>query len=71
MCCLPGITELLLNFASLSLLSFVSGLFGQNGASSLFRGFSLAIKILLLVLVYEVFIVIISTGLMLSVKGGG
>lgn len=71
LCCLPGITELLLNFASLSLLSFVSSLFGQNGASSLFRGFSLAIKILLLVLVYEVFIVIISTGLMLSVKGGG
>ncbi len=70
LCCLPGITELLLNFVSLSLLSFAAGLFGRNEAASLFKGFSLAIKILLLVLVYEVFIVIISTGLMLSIKGG-
>lgn len=68
--CFPAVCELLLYFASLSLLSFFSEILGQNKVSLLFKGFSLAVKILTLVLVYEVFIMIISTGLVLNVRGG-
>ena len=68
--CFPAITELFLYFAAVSVLSFASQLLGQNEISSLFKGFSLALKILLLVSVYGLFIFVISTGLMLSVKGG-
>lgn len=68
--CLPAILELFLYFAAVCVLSFGAQLLGRNEISALFRGFSLALKILLIVCVYGLFIVVISTGLMLSVKGG-
>lgn len=68
--CFPAISELFLYFAAVSVLSFSSQILGQNEVASLFRGFALALKVMLLVSVYGLFIVIISTGLMLSVKGG-
>lgn len=68
--CFPAVVELFLYFASVSFLSFFAQMLGQNGVGSLFRGFALALKILLLVCVYSLFVVVISTGLMLSIKGG-
>lgn len=69
-CCFPAVAELLSYYILLSALSFAAEVIGENNVSSLFKGFSLAVKVLLLVLVYELFIVIISTGLMLYAKGG-
>ena len=68
--CFPAVSQLLLYYFSFSLLSFSAEILGQNEVSSLFKGFSLAVKILTLVLIYEMFIMIISTGLMLNLKGG-
>lgn len=67
-CSLPAIIELALNLAALSVLSFASELTTQKGISSLFSGFCTAVKLLLLAVIYEVFIIIISTGIMLSVQ---
>ncbi len=67
--CMPAIIELLLNFTALSLLSFASELLNREELTQLFRGFSLSLKLLSLVLVYEMFILVISTGLMLNIRG--
>lgn len=66
-CSLPAIIELALNLGVLAVLSFAAELTAQKGICSLFKGFCTAVKLLLLALIYEVFIIIISTGIMLSV----
>lgn len=66
-CTLPLVLELVLNLGVLSALTFAAEIASQKGILSLFKGFSVAVRMLLLALVYEVFIIIISTGLMLSV----
>lgn len=67
-CTLPAIIELALYLGVLTALSFAAQLVSQKGVTSLFSGFAAAVKLLLLALIYEVFIVIISTGIMLSMR---
>ena len=67
-CTLPAIIELTLNYAALTALSFAAEIVAQKGITSLLKGYAVALKLLLLALIYEVFIVIISTGIMLSMR---
>lgn len=66
----PAVIQALLCCASMNMLSFVSETLSCQRISSLFRCFACAVKVLLLLLVFEMFLLIISTGLVLSFKGG-
>lgn len=69
-CVFPAVLELGMNVLSLWALSFLSGIVSKSELTSVFKGFALGAKTLLLVLIYELFMLVISTGLMLTVKGG-
>lgn len=66
----PILAENLLLYLVLNLLSFICELTDFASLTSLFKVFACAVKILLLVTVFEMFVLIISTGVMLSLKGG-
>ncbi len=67
----PVIFETLSFYISFSMLSFVSDSVNASGVGDVFRCISCGVRILLLFCVFEMFVLIISTGILLSVKNGG
>ncbi len=67
---LPVITEIVLFNISLNLASFISELFECNELSNILKAFACGVKITGLLVVFEAFILIISTAVMLTVRGG-
>lgn len=67
---LPVILETLIYYLSFTALSYLSdGFSGGGRVGETLRCFSCGVRILLLLCVFEMFILIISTGIMLSLKG--
>lgn len=67
---LPVIAETLTYYITFSFLGFACEGFGESRSADVFKCFSCGIRIILLLCVFEMFILIISTGIMLSFKGG-
>ena len=67
----PIIIETLVYYISFNLLSYLSDSLSVNRVGDVFRVFAGGIRILLLTCIFEVFILIITTGIVLSVKSGG
>lgn len=65
---IPALFETLIYYICLSLVSFFGEAAGLSEESALLRAFSTGIKFLLLLLIYEMFILIISTGLMITIR---
>ncbi len=66
----PVIIELLIFNITLNALSFISEMFDCFELSNILKAFSCGIKFIGLLLVFEVFVLIISTAIMLTLKGG-
>ncbi len=67
----PVIFETLAYYISFSVLGYVSDSVYAHQTGDVLRCFSCGIRILLLLCVFEMFILIITTGILLSVKNGG
>lgn len=67
----PIIIENLVYYISFNLLSYVADILLAKKVGDVFRVFSTGMRILLLLCIFEVFVLIISVGIALSVKGGG
>lgn len=67
---LPAIIEGFVYCISFSFLSYIAEIFGCEEISGIFRAFCSGIRTLLLLSIFEVFLLIISTGIMLTMKGG-
>ncbi len=67
---LPVVTEIVLFNISLNMLSFISELFECNELSNVLKAFACGIKITGLLVTLEAFVLVISTAVMLTVKGG-
>ena len=67
---LPVIIETLIYYLSFSVLSNISDGFICKGTGNVLKGFASGIRILLLLCVFQMFVLVISTGIMLSFKGG-
>lgn len=65
---IPAIVQALLYYMVLSIVSFFAEASGMNDLAGIYKAFSVGIKFLLLTEIYEMFILIISTGLMLTLK---
>ena len=65
----PALVEGVVLFCALSILSFLSEMLSLLKVASLLKGFCVGIKFLLLLAVFEAFIMIISTALLISFKG--
>lgn len=63
---IPVIIETLLYYIALSILTFISDALQLGSVSDTLKCFSTGIRILLLLLIFEMFILIISTGIMVS-----
>ena len=66
---IPALTEGIIYFFLISVLSGVCEMFSLNRASEFLRSFSGCIKILLLFCLFQLFILVISMGIMLSLRG--
>ncbi len=67
---LPVLVEIMLYYFSFSALGFISETLDCKTLSNAFGGFSCGIKIIGLLAVFEMFVLIISTAVMLSFRGG-
>ncbi len=67
---LPVITETLLYYIAFNVLSYISDSLYCKGVSNILKCFSSGVRTLLLLCVFQMFILVISTGIMLSFKGG-
>ena len=67
----PIVIETLAYYISFNILSYTSDILSANKTGDIFRIFSRGIRILLLLCIFEMFIMIISIGIILSVKSGG
>ncbi len=67
---LPVVFEILLFNISLNALSFISELFDCKGISDILKAFACGLKIIVLLVIFEAFILIISTAVMLTLRGG-
>lgn len=67
---IPALTEGVIYYVMMALLSCFAEILGLYRASETLRCLSSCVKILLLICLFQVFILIISTGIMLSLKGG-
>ena len=67
----PIIIETLIYYISFNLFSYLSDSLSVNRVGDIFRVFAGGIRILLLTCIFEVFILIVTTGIVLSVKSGG
>lgn len=67
---IPIIIENLIYYISFNLLSYVSDILLAKKVGDVFRVFTCGMRILLLLCIFEVFVLIISVGIALSVKGG-
>lgn len=68
---IPVIFEALIHYISFSLLGYVADSVSAKRAGDILKCFSCGMRILMLVCIFEMFIMIISTGVLLSVKNGG
>ncbi len=68
---IPIIIDILTYYIAFNLLGYVADSLSVKRASDILRCFSCGMRILLLVCIFEMFIIIISTGILLSVKNGG
>ncbi len=66
---LPVLISLILDYISLYAMSLIADSFGEKQIHSIFNGFSNGIKILITIIIFELVLVIISTGLILTIKG--
>lgn len=66
---LPVIAELFASYISLHFISIIADSFGERRVGSIFDSFASGIKILMILVIFELVIVVISTGLVLTVKG--
>lgn len=66
---LPVLAETLIYYLSFTALGYLSDSFSGVRVGECLRGISCAVRILMLLCVFEMFILIISTGIMLSLKG--
>lgn len=66
---LPVLISLTLDYISLYAMSLIADSFGEKQIYSIFNGFSNGIKILITIIIFELVLVIISTGLILTIKG--
>ncbi len=66
----PVVAELLMLNISLNILSFISELYDCSQLSDTMKAFACGIKIIGLLVIFEAFILIISTAVMLTVRGG-
>lgn len=67
---IPAMTEGVIYFFLVSILSGVCEFFGLGRASEFLRSFSGCIRMLLLFCLFQLFILVISMGIMLTMKGG-
>ncbi|MBQ3136065.1 MAG: hypothetical protein IJB74_01150 [Clostridia bacterium] len=67
---LPVITEIAIFNILLNVLSFISEILDCKEVSDLLHAFAGGVKIIGLLIIFEAFILIVSTALMLSLKGG-
>lgn len=67
---IPPMTEGVIYFLLISVLGSFAEMTGLKRASEIYRCFSGCVKMLLLICLFQVFILVISTGIMLTVKGG-
>lgn len=67
----PVIFETLAYYISFNILSYIADSMSASRAGDILRCFACGIRVLLLVCVFEMFILIISTGILLSIKSGG
>lgn len=67
---LPIILENLVAYVSFSMLSYMAEGFMSQRTADILRFFASGIRILLLLCLFEMFIIIITVGIMLSAKGG-
>ena len=67
----PVIFETLIYYVSLNVLSYVADSVSAKRTGDILKCFSCGMRMLLLVCVFEMFILIISMGVLLSVKSGG
>lgn len=68
--CVPPILEGVLYCLSLSVLSYISEMAQFNEISSVFKAFQSAIRTVILLNVFQLFIMLVSTGIMITLKGG-
>ncbi len=66
---LPVILRLAVCEAGLRLLGFIGEAFGEKNASGIFNGFAGGIRILLTLVIFELVLIIITTGLIITIKG--
>jgi len=67
---IPALTEGVIYFFLMTLLSCLAEILGLYRVSELLRAFASCVKILLLVCLFQVFVLIISIGLMLTLRSG-
>ncbi len=67
---IPIIAEILLYHLSMKLLSFIGELLSLKALSDIFSVFSSAVRIILFLTVYQLFVLVISTGIIISFRGG-
>ncbi len=67
---IPILAENLAFYLTLNVLGLISNLMSMKSLTDIFSVFSSALRMLLLLTVLEIFVLIISTGIMLSFKGG-
>lgn len=66
---LPVIAGLTANYLSLHIISIISDSFGERQIAGVFKAFASGLKILVTLVIFEIVIVIIVTGLILTIKG--
>ena len=67
----PVLIETLVYYIAFNLLSYIADILSEGRIADVFRMLICGIRILLLICVFEMFILIITTGIMLSLKNGG
>ncbi len=67
----PVVVRILSYNISFSVLSYICEAAGLHRMADTFKSFSCGLKILLLLCIFQMFVLIISTGIMLTIKGGG
>jgi stage III sporulation protein AE len=67
---LPIVLENLICYISFSMLSYMAESFITSRTADILRLFAGGIRILLLLCLFEMFVIIITVGVMLSVRGG-
>lgn len=66
---LPIIAKLFADYISLHVLSIIADSFGERRVAGIFGSFSSGLKTLMVLVIFELVVVIIATGLVLTIKG--